>query len=165
MIFTLKMSKTKIGFTGTRRKLTIKQEDRLELILKSFNIKEFHHGGCRGADMSAHGLIVYLITNEGLACKIHIHPSDLMFESGDFNACDESHPTNTHWDIYYKPKPPIERNHNIVDATEVLIATPLQKHEVLRSGTWATIRYALKIGRDVVIIYPDGTNEYITARR
>jgi hypothetical protein len=55
------------------------------------------------------------------------------------------------------PLPYLQRNHAVVDDTEVLIATPAQQHETLRSGAWATVRYARKKKRKIHIIYPDGT--------
>ena len=48
------------------------------------------------------------------------------------------------------------RNHDIVDVCDVLVATPGQKEEQIRSGTWATIRYARKIRKQIIIVYPDG---------
>jgi hypothetical protein len=50
----------------------------------------------------------------------------------------------------------LQRNRNIVDAVQVMIACPRGFEEELRSGTWATIRYARKVGRKLYIIYPDG---------
>ena len=41
------------------------------------------------------------------------------------------------------PKPPLDRNRDIVTfGRDLLIAAPLQDFEVLRSGTWATVRFA-----------------------
>jgi len=48
------------------------------------------------------------------------------------------------------------RNHKMVDSAGVLLATPKEDHEVLRSGTWATIRYAYKKNKQVVLVWPDG---------
>jgi predicted Rossmann fold nucleotide-binding protein DprA/Smf involved in DNA uptake len=42
-----------------------------------------------------------------------------------------------------------------VNETGVLVAMP-DGPEELRSGTWATVRYARKQGKDGRIIYPDG---------
>ena len=40
----------------------------------------------------------------------------------------------------------------------VLIAAPAeQEGERLRSGTWATVRYARRLGRRVVLVCPDGS--------
>jgi hypothetical protein len=53
------------------------------------------------------------------------------------------------------PKPYLERNHDIVDESDVLIATPGQVNEVRRSGTWATIRYARKQDTTVLLVLPE----------
>lgn len=50
------------------------------------------------------------------------------------------------------------RNHAIVDACRLLIATPRATERAQpRSGTWATIRYAQRKERPVWLIWPDGT--------
>jgi len=54
----------------------------------------------------------------------------------------------------------LARNHFIVAYSEELVAAPKSNKEELRSGTWATIRYARKRKRMVTIIYPDGSLEY-----
>ena len=53
-------------------------------------------------------------------------------------------------------KPPLDRNRDIVDACDVLIATPKDFVEELRSGTWATVRYARKQRKPLVIVWPNG---------
>jgi hypothetical protein len=50
----------------------------------------------------------------------------------------------------------LERNTEIVKACDVLIATPKEQDEVLRSGTWATIRRARKYDKKLAVIFPDG---------
>jgi hypothetical protein len=50
----------------------------------------------------------------------------------------------------------MERNRKIVDVVEVLLAVPFEDAEVLRSGTWATVRYARRVRRTTVIIRPSG---------
>jgi hypothetical protein len=54
----------------------------------------------------------------------------------------------------YAPKDPLKRNRDIVDAAVMLIAVPKETTEVLRSGTWTTVRYAKKKGCSVLIIPP-----------
>jgi hypothetical protein len=49
----------------------------------------------------------------------------------------------------------MSRNRDIVDASEVMIATPKTKEEELRSGTWATVRYAKRKRVLVRVIYPE----------
>ena len=41
-----------------------------------------------------------------------------------------------------------------MNASDFLIGMPKSEFEELRSGTWATIRYAKKIGIKVMIIFP-----------
>jgi outer membrane protein insertion porin family len=50
---------------------------------------------------------------------------------------------------------PLDRNRAIVDSCDVLIACPKGPEEQ-RSGTWATVRYARKQKKRIVIIWPDG---------
>ena len=78
---------------------------------------------------------------------IHTHPSDGM----RYRACclgDQDH----------EPEPPLKRNITMLEATDALVAAP-DGPERLRSGTWSTIRQALKRGMGVTIIWPDGKIE------
>jgi len=50
----------------------------------------------------------------------------------------------------------LERNRAIVDETDILLAAPLESEEQLRSGTWATVRYARKQHKTVLVIFPNG---------
>lgn len=54
------------------------------------------------------------------------------------------------------PKPYLERNQDIVRSTELLLATPENNVEQQRSGTWATIRFARKMNKSIIIIDTDG---------
>jgi len=49
------------------------------------------------------------------------------------------------------------RNHKIVDICDILVAFPQTNSETVRSGTYATIRYARKCKKPIIIIYPDGS--------
>jgi hypothetical protein len=53
------------------------------------------------------------------------------------------------------------RNRHIVDEVDLMFAKQLQNEEIVRSGTWCTIRYAArsKVKRLLVIVWPDGTIE------
>ena len=137
----------KIGFTGTRHGMTVDQQDAFYLMFESTfdKAKEFHHGDCNGSDEEAHK-----ICRTGLNVKVVIHPPSY----NKFRA-------NCKGDIVLQPQPYIDRNHNIVDATDVLVATP-DTPEKLHSGTWATIRYARKQNKDIYIIKPSGKIEHYT---
>jgi hypothetical protein len=61
--------------------------------------------------------------------------------------------------IMHNPLPPLERDRYIAGCmpgfrTDLLIATPAQDVEILRSGTWATVRYARKCGIPRIILLP-----------
>ena len=124
-----------IGFTGSRTALIIPQNIWVTKRLKELyeSDVEFHHGDCIGKDESVHRLA------KNLGYKIVIHP-----------------PKNNVLRAYCKgdewrdPLPYIERNHEIVDETTVLLAIP-DVPEVMRSGTWATIRYARKLKRKIIV--------------
>ncbi len=52
------------------------------------------------------------------------------------------------------------RDKDIVNPAERMIAAPAGTTEELRSGTWATIRYARKKKVPLSIVWPDGTISY-----
>lgn len=131
-----------VGFTGTRRGLTDPQR---ELIVNALEMwppdSEFHHGDCVGADASFHHLVLAYSDRP----RIIIHPSTLEDQRA---YCQDAN-------LYLTPKPPLERNRDIVNEVGFLLACP-SGAEVLRSGTWATIRYARSQGLRGRIFYPGG---------
>lgn len=143
------MDGRRVGFTGTQVGGLPMQEETLRQLLRDKKPSEFHHGDCVGADAQAHQVVCGLRIDEGLTRIIpHIHPP-----------LDTVKRAWCQWDnaIVYRPRPYLERNHAIVDATDELIAMPKGYEEELRSGTWATIRYARKQGKPVTIIWPNGS--------
>ena len=133
----------KVGFTGTRQGMTREQKRRLVIQLLRFNPSEFHHGLCVGADAQAD-----LIASQALGLKTVGHPPDNpVFRA--WNDCDEIR----------AEKPYLERDRDIVDETDCLIAAPKTDTEEPRSGTWYTIRYATNQGKRVFLIKPNGRLE------
>lgn len=128
-----------VGFTGTRAGMTKKQKYNLRHILAQLAVEEFHHGDCVGADAEAHDIA------EKLGCTIIIHPP-----IKSYNRAGKKSP------FILPPKNYLDRNWNIVKGTETLIAAPKTEKEALRSGTWSTVRYARKLKRNIIIIYPSG---------
>jgi hypothetical protein len=57
---------------------------------------------------------------------------------------------------WLKSKPPLVRNRSIVNASGIMLAAP-SGPEVIRSGTWSTIRYAKHVGKPLFIFWPDGS--------
>lgn len=133
----------RIGFTGSQHGISVPQWVSLNKIADGLEREEdeiwLHHGDCIGADQMSH--MLSLCRNYSVV----IHPPE----------DDKKRAYCTHARETREPKPYLVRNHDIVDETEMLIATP-SGPETLRSGTWATIRYARKLGRPVTIIWPDG---------
>lgn len=136
----------KVGITATRKGLTIPQKRALISLLRGilhFEGKtigaEFHHGDCDGGDYQSACVADWLC----YATVSHPPIDDKL------RACHES-------DIVLEPKDYIERNHDIVDVADIMIACPKTEHEELRSGTWATIRYADMKEKDLRIILPNG---------
>lgn len=131
-----------LGFTGTRRGLS--EPQRVELVetlarLRTEGARDFHYGDCVGADAEAFDVAFKL----GYWTVAHL-PTDDRTRAQTFPH------------IAREPLPFLERNRAIVEESDILIACPGQLREVLRSGTWATIRYARRIGRLVILIWPDG---------
>jgi hypothetical protein len=133
----------KAGFTGTREGLTPLQEHTLKYMFSEHNFNEFHHGDCVGADLTAHKLV----RNLG-GIRIIVHPPINNKHRGYAG----------HGYEIRDPKPYGDRNQGIVDACDILFACP-KGEEILRSGTWQTIRFARKANKKVIIIYPDGSTE------
>lgn len=127
----------KIGFTGTQKGMSQRQLSGLTRLILSLKMIEFHHGDCIGADSEAHDIVRNMSKNT----KIVIHPpsnsSKRAFKEGD---------------VIRYALPYLERNMQIVQETRLLIAAPSSLQEELRSGTWATIRYARKTGQPVLIL-------------
>ena len=131
----------KVGFTGTGKGMTDRQKKTVTELLHSLSATELHHGDCVGADAEAHKIAF----DGGLAIVVHPPVNDVKRANVAAVAGRVSVLTS---------KPYLERNHDIVDVVEVLIAAPLTAKRVLRSGTWATVRYGWKTGKRVLICNP-----------
>ncbi len=134
---------SKVGFTGTQKGMTDIQKAMVTRFLVESKVAIGIHGGCIGADTQFDDICY----NNHLTTIIY--PSNI---SGKRGMC------------HYTPfvmavDKPLNRNHIIVDKSDLLIAAPKETEEVIRSGTWATIRYSIKKHKKVYIIYPDGSIE------
>ena len=137
------MEEIVIGFTGTQLGLTTDQHVEMRQHFKQFrnaNAGWMHNGDCEGADKEAGELW------QAMCGGIHLHPPTVRYKRAWLKA-----------ERTEKPRPYLDRNKDIVDASTVLIATPDSPVERIRSGTWSTVRYARKLGRPILIIYPDGS--------
>lgn len=110
-----------------------------QLVLKLFELSptEFHHGDCIGADAEAHDIVREFFPQT----KIVIHPPRLTYQRA-YRSGDE----------YREPLDYIPRDRNIVESTDYLVGTPLDNDPATRSGTWATIRHAIRTKKSHQVI-------------
>ena len=137
---------TIIGFTGARRGLTNFQRNEIYRLLVELKASEFHHGDYVGADLIAHKIAL------SLHIPIVVHPP----EDSSFRAYSHMLPKSFKVDLVttLDPAPYIERNHCIVDFSNIILATPKSEELEMRSGTWATVRYARRFDNSIYMIYP-----------
>lgn len=141
-----------IGITGTQSGVLPEQYDALREIFLTYlsdpdqRIVVIHHGCCIGVDSQAHRL-AYALDPKADVLKTVLHPPD------NVSKMDISlNPASVL--VTHPPYPYLQRNHHIVQAVDVLIAIPGEDDEVLRSGTWSTVRYARKVNCPVVLLTP-----------
>jgi hypothetical protein len=127
----------RVGMTGARAGGTATQLEAFEALLEGLGATELHHGDCVGADAQAHEIAIKL------GIPVIVHPPD-----------NSTHRAWSEGGYVLGGKPYLERNRDIVDACDTLIAIP-DKPETLRSGTWATVRYARTVGRSIIILDPE----------
>ena len=131
-----------VGFTGTQRGMTPPQRAAVMRLLRGMaGLHILHHGDCIGADAEAHAGAL------ALGWSIVVHPPIVVAKRAWCTgpSCE-----------VLPPAPYLTRNQHIVDASLLVIATPGEPVEQLRSGTWATIRYARRQRKQVMIVPPDG---------
>lgn len=136
-----------VGFTGTQKGMTDSQKNTVDILLYNLSLDgftRFHHGDCIGADTEAHWLAIqrkyYII----------VHPPIISSKASNLGVRPIDQPI-----VYrHQPKLYLDRNHDIVDASEILIVCPKEREQVIRSGTWATYRYAKKQNKKIYLILP-----------
>ena len=142
------MVTVKVGFTGSRDGLTNDQTLQVHMLLgdlKSAGVQTAIHGMCVGADAQFHFMAKALgYTMIGMP---GVTKTGFPWNRADFEGL-----------VTREAKPFLDRNKDIVSEADVMIACPKETTEVMRgSGTWATIRYARRVGRPLCIVWPDGT--------
>ena len=129
-----------VGVTGSRNLLVMASQfveaDQVLRALYRKGARELHHGDCVGADAHLANFARHI------GYRLICHPP----ENSSKRAWVESDETRD-------PLPYLDRNQQIVDETDCLIAMP-DGPEVLRSGTWATVRRARAKGIPIKVIAP-----------
>jgi hypothetical protein len=140
------MSRSQIGFAGTRQGMTPPQQSAVAAIVQRVADGDgfvARHGDCIGADAEFHDLCRMLPRS-----LIVVHPGpldDLPNQAGRIG------------DERREPLPHMRRNKNIVMASTMMIAAPFEVAQQEYGGTWRTIEMARKAKRPLAIAWRDGT--------
>ena len=133
-----------IGFTGTSTALTLPQLERLTSLLEALKHRINEpvtglHGDCVGADACFDAIC------EQLCIPRTCYPCTISGMRAGTSARQ-----------LLEPQAPLVRNRMIAAECSILIACPKESDEVVRSGTWSTVRYARRAKKPIVIVRPDG---------
>lgn len=129
-----------VGFTGGREEPTEIQLEAVRSALLTFKeaapglYLTFHHGDCVGSDEAAAAIAQEL----GYYTVAH-PPVNSKFRA--YHSSDEVRPEKEY----------LDRNRDIVNASDVLLATPF-KDEAQGGGTWYTVHYAKEIGVPSIVL-------------
>lgn len=133
----------RVGFSGTQEGMTETQVRIVSFRLSQHGNEgcEFHHGLCIGADEQAHRLALKW------GYRVHGHPPAWAGKMANLPPTDFA--------MLYPALSYLDRNKRIVEDCDLLIAAP-NGPEIVRSGTWSTIRHARKLRRPVMLVMPNG---------
>lgn len=136
-----------VGVTGTQEGCTTLQRKGMRNLLHRLladknSRRRFRHGDCVGVDAEAHSIV-----RRAALADIYIHPCNIQSKRAFCKGAK----------FVYTEKHPLSRNKDIVDAIDILVVCPKTMEEEIRSGTWATYRYAKQCGKQIYIVWPDGT--------
>lgn len=136
----------KVTVTATRAGLTAPQRFVARSLVGASAITVLIHGAARGGDSILHDIAGLM------GVPRDIHPANDV--PSNLSALDL-----TPADTVNDGAPALVRNRTMVDKGEVLWAFPRLYVEERRSGTWAAIRYARKVGKPIWLVWPDGRLE------
>ncbi len=132
-----------LGFTGTQIGGPPAQVDRVLRGVRKWLDHTVHHGDCIGWDKIMHDIA------RQFSMRVELHPP--------------TDPSKRAWclmlpgEIVHPPRPYLDRNRDIAQRRDLLVACPKEEEgEVIRSGTWSTVRYARAAGVPVVVVRPSG---------
>jgi hypothetical protein len=131
------------GFTGTRAGMSVPQHDWCKRLLSDGHPSIFRHGGAYGADTQIHAIR----RDSKFAGVTHVWPADPKRRAMFLNQRDVK---------VEDVMDPLIRNEEIVRRSTFMIAAPHTQYEIIRSGTWHTIRCAIRHGKPTLILWPNG---------
>jgi hypothetical protein len=126
-----------VGFTGTQIGMSPFQMEKFLTVFSFLLPTVLHHGMCIGSDEEVEEMVH--------RCFPHV----IVYGHPPINKSKMSTKCRPHHILQAREY--LARNKKIVDRSEALIAAPKGPEE-LRSGTWATIRYAKKQGISVSVL-------------
>lgn len=132
----------RVGVTGSQGGLTIEQQAKAGVKLAwfwSLGATELHHGDCVGVDQQVAEMA--MVIGYRLICHPPYNSAKRAFVPSAFEWPRAGY---------------LERDKEIVDNVDVLLGFPGTEVEIVRSGTWFTVRYARSIGRSRYIYGPSG---------
>jgi hypothetical protein len=129
----------RISFTGTHLGMTGRQKSLVKMHLQDhfMCVGLFIHGDCIGADAQAAEIA-----------------RQIGYETYVYPPVNEYHRAFTNYDYIAEPDKYLDRDKEIVELGDVLIVAPHTNYEIIRSGTWATYRYAKSIDKPTILVYP-----------
>jgi len=141
-----------IGFTGSRHGMSASARAKVQaLFMIHWTINSantLRHGDCTGSDEEAFKIA------KALGFLTYAYPASNV---------SERWLAKTKSDLVMVPLPALERNTIIVSESTILIATVqgfTSNQAQMRSGTWATVRYAKKEGIPFWLVNPLGQAQF-----
>lgn len=141
-----------VGYTGPRLGLLPPQRLALGEVLSSLS-GTMHNGAAEGGDRAAAELWGQWPWRRGIEffpCNREQREWAVLWIQG--TRAPEAR-------TVHPIRPPLVRNReNLVDPCDLLVATPAGPKP--EGGTWSTIRYARRVEKPVVLVWPDGRMEW-----
>lgn len=135
-----------IGFTGTRHGMTSAQWQGVYRLMGLYRAIVFHHGDCVGADYEAD-----MIARTWFVDKLVIHPPVMRTLRAYCQVRGLPYK-----DEILPEKPYEQRNRDIVQASDLVIAAPPSEQEQPFGGTWQTVRLAREYNKPCKVVLPSG---------
>lgn len=159
------------GFTGTRRGMTPAQRQAALDYLMADWPAQIMHGGAEGADDEIDEIVAPIYWEKGtgagrllssifqVSMPIIVLPTDATRQAMWNGHSTPLGPPKAFAAIrdVWGPSEPLARDRIIARRCTRLLACPGQAAEIVRSGTWATVRYARLAHKPITIIFPNGS--------
>jgi hypothetical protein len=130
----------KLAVTGTRDGMTHAQCNTVTQLLDLIKGQQLHHGDCVGV-------------NQEVAVLAQTHGYELVCHPPVKEELRAWVPSNQ----MREPLSYFARNRNLVQECDLLLVVPYQNEHQTQGGTWYIHDYAIKQGRDLIVIWPDGS--------